>query len=572
MADIPDQSLHHAFIENALPHWLKTTSPLRLRALNDVARQGIRHYPHASASQHQALKPAIAAHWQQQAAMDQRFQALTDVYAFAEPLLKNALKAYGEIDVRTTCLRLYASAKVAWWVHDFNRGEQSKTLSLLDVALANFAASDTFVDYAFLSAEDPRGQRDTLTLRHSITGARYQKSLRQALGFYDPAVTRAVRLQMIATQKTALGTAAHLALINRDIDADAHGAVLDLIAGRVALLDGQALGCPPLSLMNTALTGILLLFVPQPTRPVGKVLVYIPADPEHPLKQYPSPAAFLSHLTEKLRDSQRYQTFFSQFIDHARRGEFFAGLNTRLSRVRWHQTAHTDPRPSWRDTPTTQPNLQFSVQAIGDDHVNRSTLAAENDLWNYQYRLKLNKIVNDARDIAVPTATADRHARWAWWDNLEKVLGDIFNAALLVLTPFVPLLGEAMLAYSLYQITDEVFEGIVDWAQGRGAEAAEQVVAVADSVIQFALFGAASQLGHVARLKLSPFVEGLRPVVRPDGSTRLWHPDIAPYAVKNLDQPPIVDGLHTHRGKQILALQGAHFEVQADPETGDTRI
>ena len=66
-------------------------------------------------------------------------------------------------------------------------------------------------------------------------------------------------------------------------------------------------------------------------------------------------------------------------------------------------------------------------------------------------------------------------------------------------------------------------------------------------------------------------VQGLK-VVRPDGRTRLWHPDIAPYAVKNLDQPPIVDGLHTHRGKQILALQGAHFEVQADPETGDTRI
>lgn len=590
MADIPDQSLHHAFIENALPHWLKTTSPHRLHALNDIARQGIRHYPHASAEQHQALKPAIAEHWQQQTAMDQRFQALTDVYAFAEPLLKNALKPYGDIDVKTTYLRLYASATVAWWVHDFTRGEQSKTLSLLDAALANFAASDTFLDYAFLSAEDPRGQRDVLTLRHTTTGAvltadqfkhicrtldlgaRYQKSLRQALGFYDATVTRAVRLQMIATQKTALGTAAHLALINRDIDADAHGAVLDLIAGRVALLEGLPLECHTLSLMSTALTGILLLFVPQPTRPVGKVLVYIPADPEHPLKQYPSPAAFLSHLTEKLRDKQRYQTFFSQFIDHARRGEFFAGLNTRLSRVRWHQTPHTDPRPSWRDTPITQPNLQFSLLAIRDDHVNRSTLAAENDLWNYQYRLKLNKIVNDALDIAVPTATADRHARWAWWDNLEKILGDIFNAALLVLTPFVPLLGEAMLAYSLYQITDEVFEGIVDWAQGRGAEAAEQVVAVADSVIQFALFGAASQLGHVARLKLSPFVEGLRPVVRPDGSKRLWHPDIAPYAVKNLDQPPIVDGLHTHQGKQILALQGAHFEVQADAETGDTRI
>jgi hypothetical protein len=586
MADLPDQSLHHAFIRNALPNWLKTTSPHRLAALRAVAGQGIRPYPHASASQHLALKPAIAEHWQQHNELEKRFQPLTDVYSFAEPLLKNALMPYGDINVNATFVRLYVNANVGWWVHDFKQGVQSKTLSLLDAALANFAASDTFVDHAFLSAEDPLGQRDVLTLRHGTTGAvltaeqfkqicrtldlgaRYQASIRQALGFDNPALTQALRLQVAASQKAALLTAAHLALINRDIDTDAHGAVLDLIADRTALLEGLPLECHSLSLMNTALTGVLLLFVPQRDRPVGQVVVYIPEDPEHPLKQYPSPDAFLSHLTQKLRDKQRYQTFFSRFIAHAERGAFFTGLDTRLSHVRWHQTAHTDPRPSWRDTPISQPNLQFSVQAIGDDQVNRSALASDNDLWNYQYRTRLNKIVNDARDIAVPTATADRHARWAWWDNLENMLSDIFNAALLVFTPFVPLLGEAMLAYSLYQITDEVFEGIVDWAQGRGIEAAEQVVGVADSVIQFALFGASSQLGK----RLSPFIEGLRRVQRADGSTRLWHPDLAPYALKNLDSPPAATGLHNHQGKQLLALDGAHFEVQQDPDTRDHRI
>ncbi|WP_455827621.1 NEL-type E3 ubiquitin ligase domain-containing protein [Pseudomonas graminis] len=590
MDDSTDQSLHYAFIQNALPDWLKTTSPQRLNGLQASARQGIHAYPHASASQHQAFRPDLAEHWQQHTALDRRFEALTDVYRFAEPLLKNALMAYGDIDVRTTYVRLYAHADVGWWVRDFTGGTQSKTLSLLDAALANFASSDSFVDHAFLSAEDPRGQRDVLTLRHATSGAvltavefkricrsldlgaRYQARLRQALGFGNPAVSSEVRQQVIASQKMALRTAAHLALINRDIDAQAHGAVLDLIAGRVALLERRPLQCHRLSLMDMPLTGILLLFAPQHGRPVNQVLVYIPDDPEHPLKQYPSPTAFLSHLTDKLRDRQHYQAFFSRFIEHARRGEFFVGLNARLSHVRWHQSAHTDPRPSWRDTPITQPNLQFSVQAIVDDTANRSSLATETDLWAYQYRIKLNKIINDALDIAVPTATADRHARWAWWDNLEKILGDIFNAALLVLTPFVPLMGEAMLAYSLYQITDEVFEGILDWAQGRSVEAAEQVVAVADSVIQFALFGAAGQLGNAARLKLSPFVEGLRPVVRSDGSKRLWQPDLAPYAVKNLEQPPATDGLHQHQGKQVLALGGAHFEVHGDADTGDWRI
>ncbi|WP_309139814.1 MULTISPECIES: NEL-type E3 ubiquitin ligase domain-containing protein [unclassified Pseudomonas] len=185
-------------------------------------------------------------------------------------------------------------------------------------------------------------------------------------------------------------------------------------------------------------------------------------------------------------------------------------------------------------------------------------------------------MLNDARELAVPTALADRQARWAWWDNLENILADILNAALLVATPFVPVLGELMLAYTAYQLADEVFEGIVDWSEGQGFEATEHLLEVLGSVEQFALFAAGGALGASARVKLSAFVEGLKPVDMPDGTSRLWNPDLAPYALKNSALPtsakPNTRGLHQHQGKQILALENRHYEVRESTDDGTHRI
>ncbi|WP_350643526.1 hypothetical protein, partial [Psychrobacter sp. HY3-MNA-CIBAN-0198] len=65
------------------------------------------------------------------------------------------------------------------------------------------------------------------------------------------------------------------------------------------------------------------------------------------------------------------------------------------------------------------------------------------------------------------------------------------------------------------------------------------------------------------------FFERLHPVTSHDGKTRLWNPDLSPYA-HDLQLPaasrPQTDGLHTYADKQILPLDGQHFAVkqQAD--------
>ena len=242
----------------------------------------------------------------------------------------------------------------------------------------------------------------------------------------------------------------------------------------------------------------------------------------------------------------------------------FADLDQRLVTVRWHEKADTtDQSPTWREDPASSPHLQFQPLPVSRDY------------WTHTYQQKLNKILNDAREIAVSTADTDSKARWAWWDNFKKIVSDIFNVALLIATPFVPGLGELMMAYTVYQMTTDVIEGIVDLAEGLGLEAAEHVIGVVTDVIQLAAFGAGAEIGNAFKLKLSPLVDGMKPVKLPDGKQTLWHPDLAPYEQKSLtltpDSKPDEHGLHRHANQHILPLDDKLYFVEKASQEPSSR-
>ena len=589
--------VHLDFITQQLPHWLRRTSTQRFAALKAHQPDFIDLHRNLPAAP-QSFKRAINRHWASQNALDQALAQLNDLRAFAEPLLKNALRAYGNIDVRSISIRLYAPTKLPWWSINVQPGVASRTTTLLDAALHNFAAAETFADYTFLSAADARGQREQLTFIHRASGqrltadifkilcrnldigARYRQHLTQVLGFDNASVALPLREKIIAALKAGLNSAAHIARARNDISADSHTLIQALLQGDGPLqLGGQTVDLYSLNLLDTRLTGILVIAPTRLDTAPHRILVYIPEDPAHPLKEYPSSLAFVKALTGQLReqlqpeDASRpsYQQFFSQFVAHKERGRFFYQLNKLLASVRWHPRAPGDSRPNWHPEPVEAPNLQFRTLAIRDDTANRINDPNQNNLWHYLYRGKLDKLVNDAREIAITTDYADRMARWAWWDNLEKMLADIFNAALLVATPFVPVLGELMLAYTAYQMLDDVFEGIVDWAEGLQREGWEHWVSVADNVLQLALFHAGGSIGEVAKVKLSSFVERLQPVQTPRGETRLWNPDLTPYQQINLRLPsghmPEENGLYPHQGKRIAKVENQRYEVRQDPIT-----
>jgi len=88
-----------------------------------------------------------------------------------------------------------------------------------------------------------------------------------------------------------------------------------------------------------------------------------------------------------------------------------------------------------------------------------------------------------------------------------------------------PFLGELMLAYTVYQLSSEIIEGVVDLAEGQYREAAEHVVSVTSEVVQLGTFAAGAAVGGALRRSL--FVDDLRVVEvngQPRRGTRIWRP------------------------------------------------
>jgi hypothetical protein len=589
----PDRSVHFDLVKEAIPSWLLNSSTARISALKAARLTLPDWYKNASSEAHQKLKNELQLAGSAQNDVDRALSHLQDASAFAKPLLQQALKdRYGiEDDVEQTWLRLYAPVKKPWWVHDFSGGLTSRTVSLLDAALHNFSHNEAFTsDSEFITRPDARGHFAVKHLKQKMSieqfkalcrelniGARYEERLNEYLLSTNKVASNYLRLKVTLSQKRTLGVAAQMALMKKDIDRDAYHVVQEMIEDRALVTwNGKRISYYNLSIMDTSLTGILVMAANMETATsITPVIVYVPNDPEHPLKQYPSSLAFMAELTRQLRDTQpdiKYQSFFSQFVNQHQRGHFFAGLNDRLSKVQWHPTGNDTNLPHWRETPVDNPKLQFRLSVIQEDRGTRFT----GDLWRYVYEQKLNKIFNDAREIAISTEYADRMARWAWWDNLEKMLSDVLNIALLVVGPFVPVLGPLMVSYIIHQLAFEAIEGWLDLAQGRFAEFGEQFVGVLETAAQLAAFAGAGALGSAAWVKLSPFFEGLKPIQLPDGKTRLWNPDLTPYRQPDLQLPsdakPDAQGIYQYKNQRILRLDDQHFEVKTDSVTGQNRI
>lgn len=579
----PDVHFHPLY-EN-LPSWITGASSVTRNAVKTARLQAPSWHGSAAPERLHALKTATSEHLTQRNRLEAMLANLKSAEDFAEPLLRAALKnRFGlDLDVRSTFLRLYIPQKIACF-NIKSGAARTWTVSLLDAALHNFQASETQADAheaasTFITQPSADGQfntlsgikrklsiqRFTLLCRELDIGDQYEKYLNDNLGLSNPVSGALVKSNVIKTHQTALKAALQLAHIRQELPSDAYQAMLGLTQdGPRPQRDGQPLLAQHLTMMSSSLTGIVV-FAPNlecSQRP-SRIIVYIPDDPQHPLKQYADADAFITELTGKLRDPG-YQAFFSRFVAHGERPFFFADLQRRLGRVTHHQTVPGDSLPSWRDTPIERPNLQFSVKPF------------HTDLWAELYQQQLSKLLNDARTLAVSTANADRTARWALWDALSKVASAILEVAAFVAMPFVPFLGEAMLAYLAYQMLDDSFEGIVDWAEGHSIEAFRHLMSLVETVVQVGTFavGGAMVAGTFNRLmsgEAVAMVSDLKPVSSASGKTRYWRPDLAPYEhAADLPEAARPDslGLYQHQGKTLLRLDDKLYAVEPDGQTG----
>lgn len=567
---------HSHFIKSAIPDWLIKAPAHRREALQAANRRFPDSYHKAGASRHGALKQAVERAWRSQGKVDRLLEGMADVRAFAEPLLKAALKnQYGlELDVRTTYLRLYVPKGLLV-------GYDIRTLSLLDAALHNFENKEAQKDYfdsasCFITQPDRLQQFDVLPIKDRLSieafatlcrqldiGGVYQRQL-QALLLPEDAVAKAVLAhKVISSQQDRFKVAVLHAGMQGDINDDEQGRLLDLLSGaRPLVLAGKEARAHQLSILGALVSGVVL-FSAQADDEAGAqpVIAYIPDDPQHPLKRYASAKDFTAALTRRLR-AVDYQRFFARFIAHDQRGGFFANLHNVLGTLTWHRLQPGEQGPSWQESPIANANLRLQVQP------------ARGELWTWMYQASLDKILNDARTMAVPTADEDRKSRWAQWDSLEKIAAIVVEVASFVAMPFVPYLGALMLAYSVYQLLDDTFTGILDWSEGQVSAACDHLLAVSESLVQLGAFAVGGlAVGKLLALKPAPFLDNLKLVDTGAGKQRLWNPDLAPYARATgpaAESRPDALGLHRDNAALLLPLEGKTYSVEA--EEGAYRI
>ncbi|MGY4489811.1 NEL-type E3 ubiquitin ligase domain-containing protein [Pseudomonas sp. TE3610] len=568
---------HATLIKGKLPAWLLAEPASTRQALRRAGAAPLPWFEQALTSRPDtvaALRSAYARHRFDTTQLNAMLDHLPSVEAFAEPLLKAAILARFKIslDVNRTYLFNAAHALIDQSFQaastdpavSIQRALKGATSTLLTAALQNFEPAhaephgmDGERGAAGLYAAYPVqgisviGERLPIEphafaalCRELDLGQRYQQQITTALqsiarpGDAPDAAEANITARFKLFEQSAFELQVHLALLKHDISQTTHQALLELARHQ------HASQCHFLSLFDVELSGIVAIM-----RDDG-VTVYIPEDPMAPLKTYENAA----HFTHALRDrlgNPAYQRFFARFVPARQRNTVFSRLHRTLYPLTWNSA-----QGLYEEVLDTSARLDLRSTAFDSDFlaalVTRKRLA----------------LTSDALFHAVPTAVQNQKAHD---EKVQYALG-LFYEGLNVAAFAVPALGAVMLAVTAVELCHTVYEGFVSLSRGDRDAAFSYFMDVADNLAMLALFAAAggAASGSIPALEPPPAVAGMKPVVLPDGSSRLWQPDLAPFhhdVLLPATLKPDAQGLYHHGGKQWLPLDGRTYQVK--PPEGD---
>lgn len=614
------ESVHSTFLESAIPDWLIQATPQQRKTLKAAGTVLPDWYVQASATQRNALQASIATHFAAQTRLDNTMSSLEDIDTFARPLLVNALKERFNVtlDVDKTFIRLRKTVSLTEFYIPVGWFEALK-LPLLQAALHNFEASECEAG-AFHSssgfvvqsanADGSTAVTTPLTVEQFTSlcrsldiGAKYQAYLKDFLEPNNAVAQAVLQERFTVAHKSALRSAAEQALLKNDItDAD-YRMVLSVIDGeKKPVLNGKRIWLRDLSLTQHRLTGVVVFVVSGELHNGSELLLYIPDDPQAPLKRYTLgqlKPLFKQRLTAAdatpapQEGPTTYQRFFSQFIHYGERAEYFSQFTQDTSDTSLAQkllpykplidqirqgidpfyffsTTHPSPPPA---PPKQVPNPDPRLEPVITPPAHGGWFWGEDlDLWTYLYAQHRAKLYADARAHAVPTADVDASVR-------SRKLAQLLNIGMLVFTGismFIPALGEAMMAVMGTQLLLETFDGVKEWSEGDRKAAKAHLIDVAQNLVQLAAMAAVGRgFTKLTAVPAEPVVEATQPITSSDGKSRLWKPDLSPYRTSIQlapDAQPDAQGLYSHEGQTILPLEGYTYRVTQDPNTAEYRI
>ncbi|MFK3797258.1 dermonecrotic toxin domain-containing protein [Pseudomonas sp. NPDC088444] len=588
------QNRHFETIKRKIPQWLVNASPELRRATRqagstqlswfDQARQSMPDVVKALRQDHeshrfieQSLRPALA--------------ALPPLEAFAEPLLVAAIKErFGlDVDVRKTLLfharRAHVDQSFAAASRDplveVQKSLKAATQPLLSAALQNFESWESeaggmdldsrrkaviYVDASAsggMAAETPLAiapEAFAALCRELDLGGQYQKMI---AAFLNPpsrpddapdaaSFTRQGSLKRV--EQSAFRIQAHLAYMQQRISEDLYNVLLEAARnGSSPQVSGRAVSCQFLRLWGVELTGIVVIGMARDSaQQVERVAVYIPGDPVCPLMEYASTTAFTHALRDRMLQ-KGYLAFFQSLVPARHRARLFAKLDECLRPKVWN----TDM--GWYEQRFDE-NVKL--------HLRESSLSG--GLLTAITRQKANVLKDDALFHAVPTAEEDQKTFAERVQYFESLTLQALNVVGFV----VPAVGAVMMAVAAAQLGVEVFEGAESWTRGEWAQGWGYLMDVAENVALMAALGAAHAVGTPAvetiPVEAPSFIEELDEVELRDGGSRLWKPDLGPFAhdtVLPASLKPDEFGLYRYQGKSWLAIENKVYSViQTSPD------
>lgn len=587
------RGVHYDFLKDRLPEWFNQSDLKRQKEIGEHPLQIPAWYSKATSEQKKMLADTHTRYRETLNQIDAKLGGIKDVFEFAEQPLKDAIKAKFnlELDVKNVYFARKYGFKGRDDLYGFFVFDQQKDprltseyrgTSLLEAALANFEPDEekpldckdcqiitgwgsydgevipTFE--AVNSEVKPIATHEFARLCRTLDlGALYQKHIKEIVEPEDSSEREALEKQLEEHQRQKLAMCTEIARhqfalmpdsrqIKSGISADIYQMLKQVLVGESApKLDNRPVTFAALKVFGIELVGPLLIGPDrQNSDRTERLAVYLPDDPEQPLREYASSADFMDELRARLHKSD-YRRFFSQFVPARQQGIFFAKFNQA------YKPSDVEPKSDYP--------LKSKPEKLPLDET-----AITGNLWQ-QLRLRtINKIRIDARAVAVPTGDEDRNARLARLESYLDAVSTVFNLAAFV----VPGLGWVMLAVGATQMFYEAFEGIEAAEEGESKEMWAHFSSVALNVA-FLATGATV----LPQIHTSKTVDNLKPVTLPDGKQKLWKPDLAPYKASVTLPPeaaPDALGLYAHNGQTVLPLEGENYVAEKDAAGEQYRI
>ena len=579
------RGVHYDFLKDRVPAWFNQASTQRqVELATHELHQLPDWYRAASPDAKAVLADSHTAYREAANSVEDTLGSIVDIAQFAEALLKHAIKqAFNlDLDVRNVFYaRKYRYQSGRSDLYGFFAVEQQsgsalndryRGISLLEAALANFEPDEeqplscddchlitTFgaydgeiipTPYAVISQALAIAPYAFAKLcRWLDLGGRYQKHLESVLRPEDPVKRKALEQQLQEHHRQQLAVSVEIAHLQASISDDVYAMLKQVLADTPGVtLDARPVGFARLKLYGSELVGPLLIGASRENmHHAERLVVFIPNDPQQPLKEYASSHDFRVDLRARLH-SASYRRFFSRFVPQREQGAFFKQFNRAY-------------QPSGNDDATLDYPLQANPALL-----RLMSTRISGVLWEQLAQASVNKIFSDSRAVAVPTGDEDIKARNERLQSYRDAVLSFLNVAAFI----VPGLGPIMLAVGAAQMCYEVYEGID--AAGHGDTKA--MWAHFSSVALNAAF-LATGAKVLPGIKSVNMLDHLRPVTMPSGKQLLWTPDLSPYESALKPAPdakadPL--GLHQHEDQTVLPLEGKHYQVRQEADTGQYRI